>query len=81
MRGTSGPAQGNAHWIFYPNRTSPSGVNRTGEVTFFNTVGDLDIHAQFVRNHSLGGVFTWIATSDAHDWRVHRQLYAALNEH
>ena len=73
VRGVSGEAQGFARWSWY------GGAAAVGEATFFNTEAELDDFAVFVRNHSLGGVFTWIATSDALDWRVHRRLYSALN--
>ena len=90
VRGISGEAQGFARWSFYANASSLASLassanpgnatgNATGEATFFNTEADLDMFAAFVRTHKLGGVFTWIATSDAPDWRVHRRLNKALN--
>ena len=74
-RGTSGATQGHAWWYFFPNSDTPS----EGEVTWWNDAQDIDRFASFVRSRRLGGVFTWIATSDAQDWRVHKRLNADLN--
>ena len=49
-----------------------------GELTWWNDVSDFDYFTDFVKEHKLGGVFSWIATSDAPDWRVHKQLNKAL---
>ena len=74
-RGQSGALQGSAYWYFFP---SAKDADR-GELTWWNDMSDFDRFAAFVRSHDLGGAFTWIATSDAPDWRVHRHIYSALN--
>lgn len=73
-RGESGLHQGYAHWYFFP-----SSDNKTlGELTWWNDMVDFDRLVKFVSEHELGGIFTWIATSDAPDWRVHKYLNRAL---
>ena len=74
FRGHSGAEQGFAWWYFFP---SP-GNGSVGELTWWNNLGDFDYFADFVLQHGLGGVFSWIATSDARDWRIHRRLAARL---
>lgn len=74
FRGQSGLHQGFAHWYFFP-----SADNATwGELTWWNDLSDFDYFASFVSEHDLGGVFSWIATSDAPDWRVHKYINHAM---
>jgi len=73
-RGVSGPKQGFAHWYFFPNADNAT----WGELTWWNDLADFDYYTDFVKEHQLGGVFSWIATSDAPDWRIHKRLNRAL---
>jgi hypothetical protein len=76
-RGSFGPVS--SYWVFYPNRSS-SANNRTGERTYWNDYPDLDQTTALVRERGLGGVFTWVATSDALDWRATRRLFRGLSK-
>jgi hypothetical protein len=73
-RGHYGPLS--SYWIFYPN---VSDAGRTGELTFWNAFHDMDVFTRTVRELGYAGVFTWVATSDAMDWRVHKHLHSQLN--
>ncbi len=44
----------------------------------WNDLPDLEYLVEFVSEHKLGGVFSWIATSDAPDWRVHKHINRLL---
>ena len=78
FRGQSGLHQGFAHWYFFPNADNIT----WGELTWWNDISDFDYFTSFVSEHDLGGVFSWIATSDAPDWRVHKYINHALqHEH
>ena len=74
-RGMSGAKQGYAHWYFFPD---PATGNATGELTWWNSLSDFEYYTSFVNERQLGGVFSWVATSDAPDWRVHKQLHRDL---
>jgi hypothetical protein len=74
-RGMSGAKQGYAHWYFFPD---PAMGNATGELTWRNSLSDFEYYTSFVNERQLGGVFSWVATSDAPDWRVHKQLHRDL---
>ena len=73
-----------SHWIFYPNRTAAAaeaagGGEVLGELTFWNDQQHLDLAVREVGRVGIAGVFTWTATSDAADWRVHKRLRAQLD--
>eukprot|EP01044_Picomonas_judraskeda_P011107 COSAG03_NODE_1484_length_4001_cov_8.606868_2_plen_446_part_00 len=74
-RGMSGAKEGYAHWYFFPD---PATGNATGELTWWNSLSDFEYYTSFVNERQLGGVFSWVATSDAPDWRVHKQLHRDL---
>ena len=52
----------------------------TGELAYWNDWEDLDRFTNVSQSHGYGGVYTWVATADAMDWRVHRRLYSNLNK-
>jgi hypothetical protein len=68
-RGNYGLVKGGP-WVFYPAADDPDG----GELTYFNDGATLDEFVRQSMRKGLGGVFTWVATSDALDWLVHRQV-------
>ena len=74
-RGSFGPLS--SYWVYYPNRSSPVS-EPAGELTFWNDFPDLDRTTSIVNERGLGGVFTWVATSDAMDWRATRRLFRGL---
>ena len=65
-----------SYGLFYPSAANAS----VGELTFFNDVSDLQRFTDTAKRLDFAGVYTWVATSDALDWRVHRRLWKALNE-
>ena len=74
-------AHGGGHVYFFPMNGNGSDSGRgeeVGEVAWFNTLDDFDAFTAFVVQHDLGGVFSWIATSDSLDWRVHKRLHQGL---
>ncbi len=73
-RGDYGPLS--SYWIFYPNKTD---TGKTGELTYWNDYPDLDVFTRTALKREYAGVFTWVATSDALDWRVHKYLHLQLN--
>ena len=62
-------------WIFYPSASDPE----VGELTFWNAPSALDEFVDQAARLDLGGLFTWTATSDALDWRVHTRLRKRLD--
>jgi|AACY02.8.fsa_nt_gi hypothetical protein len=46
---------------------------------YWNDLPDVDRFVDLVRREGFGGVYTWCATSDALDWRVHRRIRDGLN--
>ena len=70
-------AHGGGHVYFFPMNVTGNdgGQDAVGEVAWFNTLADFDVFTGFVSEHNLGGVFSWIATSDSLDWTVHKRLY------
>ena len=73
-RGHYGPLS--SYWIFYPSK---AGAGQMGELTYWNDYPDLDVFTGTAMERGYAGVFTWVATSDALDWRVHKYLHAHLN--
>ena len=71
-----------SHWLFYPNRTAAAAAaaaGPVGELTFWNDQEHLDLAVREVGRVGIGGIFTWTATSDANDWRVHKRLRTQLD--
>ena len=62
-------------WLFYPSASDPE----VGELTFWNAPPALDEFVDQAARLDLGGLFTWTATSDALDWRVHTRLRKRLD--
>ena len=73
-RGHYGPLS--SYWLFYPSK---AGAGQMGELTYWNDYPDLDVFTGTAMERGYAGVFTWVATSDALDWRVHKYLHAHLN--
>jgi len=74
-RGSYEPYDMSSYGLFYPSAANAS----VGELTFFNDVPDLERFTDTAKRLDFAGVYTWVATSDALDWRVHRRLWKALN--
>jgi hypothetical protein len=74
------PVHGGGHVYFFPKCTNSSrdGQDEVGEVAWFNTLDDVDIFTEFVTTRGLGGVFSWIATSDSLEWTVHKRLHRGV---
>ena len=64
-----------SYGLFYPRAANAS----VGELTYFNDVPDLERFTDTAKRLDFAGVYTWVATSDALDWRVHKRLWKALN--
>ena len=74
-RGSYEPYDMSSYGLFYASAANAS----VGELTFFNDVPDLERFTDTAKRLDFAGVYTWVATSDALDWRVHRRLWKALN--
>jgi hypothetical protein len=70
-----------SYWIFYP--AVPARVNNRnetlGELAFWNDVEDIDRLVAVAKREGYGGVYTWEASSDSHNWTVHRRINKALS--
>ena len=71
-RGDYGPLS--SYWVFYADPANAS----VGELAFWNDYSDMDVFTSTVLQRGYAGVYTWVATSDAMDWRVHRHLHTSL---
>ena len=65
-----------SYWIFYPD--DEKNTTTTGELMYWNDFSDIDRFVALVKREGFGGAFTWCASGDAEDWRVHKRIRQGL---